>query len=100
MIIVASVSCIYGIRSEHTAMTFDVKLGDTVDPRAVMRQLVDLQYTRNDAAFIRGTFRLKGDNLEVFPPTMTTAPGASISSATRSRTPPSSTCSPARPTPS
>lgn len=69
VIIVASVSCIYGIGSveTYTAMTFDVKPGDTVDPRAVMRQLVDLQYTRNDAAFIRGTFRLKGDNLEVFP---------------------------------
>ena len=69
VIIVASVSCIYGIGSveTYTAMTFDVKPGDTMDPRAVMRQLVDLQYTRNDAAFIRGTFRLKGDNLEVFP---------------------------------
>jgi len=69
VIIVASVSCIYGIGSveTYTAMTFDVKPGDTVDPRSVMRQLVDLQYTRNDAAFIRGTFRLKGDNLEVFP---------------------------------
>ena len=69
VIIVASVSCIYGIGSveTYTAMTFDVKPGDTIDPRAVMRQLVDLQYTRNDAAFIRGTFRLKGDNLEVFP---------------------------------
>ena len=69
VIIVASVSCIYGIGSveTYTAMTFELKPGDTADPRAVMRQLVDLQYTRNDAAFIRGTFRLRGDNLEVFP---------------------------------
>ncbi|MBR9824852.1 MAG: excinuclease ABC subunit UvrB [Alphaproteobacteria bacterium] len=69
VIIVASVSCIYGIGSveTYTAMTFDLKPGDDIDPRQVMRQLVDLQYTRNDAAFIRGTFRLKGDNLEVFP---------------------------------
>ncbi len=69
VIIIASVSCIYGIGSveTYTAMTFDVKPGDTMDPRAAMRQLVDLQYTRNDHAFIRGTFRLKGDNLEVFP---------------------------------
>ena len=69
VIIVASVSCIYGIGSveTYTAMTFDVKPGDLIDPRAVMRQLVDLQYTRNDQAFIRGTFRLRGDNLEVFP---------------------------------
>jgi len=69
VIIVASVSCIYGIGSveTYTAMTFELKTGDSVDPRQVMRQLVDLQYTRNDAAFIRGTFRLRGDNLEVFP---------------------------------
>jgi excinuclease ABC subunit B len=69
VIIVASVSCIYGIGSveTYTAMTFDLKPSDLIDPRAVMRQLVDLQYTRNDQAFIRGTFRLRGDNLEVFP---------------------------------
>jgi excinuclease ABC subunit B len=69
VIIVASVSCIYGIGSveTYTAMTFELKPGDIADPRAVMRQLVDLQYTRNDAAFIRGTFRIRGDNLEVFP---------------------------------
>ncbi|WP_297732690.1 excinuclease ABC subunit UvrB [uncultured Maricaulis sp.] len=69
VIIVASVSCIYGIGSveTYTAMTFELKPGDMADPRAVMRQLVDLQYTRNDAAFIRGTFRIRGDNLEVFP---------------------------------
>ncbi|WP_417469705.1 excinuclease ABC subunit UvrB [Maricaulis sp.] len=69
VIIVASVSCIYGIGSveTYTAMTFELKPGDTADPRAVMRQLVDLQYTRNDAAFGRGTFRVRGDSLEVFP---------------------------------
>ena len=69
VIIVASVSCIYGIGSveTYTAMTFELKPGDTMDPRAAMRQLVDLQYTRNDASFIRGTFRLRGDSLEVFP---------------------------------
>jgi len=69
VIIVASVSCIYGIGSveTYTAMTFELKPGDIADPRAITRQLVDLQYTRNDAAFIRGTFRIRGDNLEVFP---------------------------------
>ncbi|MEP3072158.1 MAG: excinuclease ABC subunit UvrB [Maricaulis sp.] len=69
VIIVASVSCIYGIGSveTYTAMTFELKPGDEVDPREIMRRLVDLQYTRNDAAFIRGTFRVRGDNLEVFP---------------------------------
>ncbi|WP_417478175.1 excinuclease ABC subunit UvrB [Maricaulis sp.] len=69
VIIVASVSCIYGIGSveTYTAMTFELKRGDVADPRAVMRQLVDLQYVRNDAAFGRGTFRVRGDSLEVFP---------------------------------
>jgi excinuclease ABC subunit B len=69
VIIIASVSCIYGIGSveTYTAMTFELKPGDVADPRAVMRQLVDLQYIRNDAAFGRGTFRVRGDSLEVFP---------------------------------
>ena len=69
VIIVASVSCIYGIGSveTYTAMCFDLKPGDIRDQRAVMRQLVDLQYTRNDMAFVRGSFRVRGDNLEVFP---------------------------------
>ena len=69
VIIIASVSCIYGIGSveTYTAMTFELKPGDVADPRAVMRQLVDLQYLRNDAAFGRGTFRVRGDSLEVFP---------------------------------
>jgi excinuclease ABC subunit B len=69
VIIVASVSCIYGIGSveTYTAMTFEIKAGETVDPREVAKKLVALQYTRNDAAFVRGTFRLKGDVLEIFP---------------------------------
>jgi excinuclease ABC subunit B len=69
VIIVASVSCIYGIGSveTYTAMVFDLKVGDTSDPREVMRQLTALQYTRNDAAFTRGTFRVRGDVLEIFP---------------------------------
>jgi excinuclease ABC subunit B len=69
VIIVASVSCIYGIGSveTYTAMCFDLKPGDIRDQRAVMRQLVDLQYTRNDMSFVRGSFRVRGDNLEVFP---------------------------------
>jgi len=69
VIIIASVSCIYGIGSveTYTAMCFELAPGELVDMRATMRQLVDLQYTRNDAAFIRGTFRVRGDSLEVFP---------------------------------
>ncbi|WP_241095015.1 excinuclease ABC subunit UvrB [Marinicauda algicola] len=69
VIIVASVSCIYGIGSveTYTAMVFDLKVGQAEDPRDVMKKLVALQYTRNDAAFTRGTFRVRGDTLEIFP---------------------------------
>ena len=69
VIIVASVSCIYGIGSveTYTAMTFDVSVGEEVDERRLMADLVALQYKRNDAAFGRGTFRRRGDTLEVFP---------------------------------
>ena len=69
VIIVASVSCIYGIGSveTYTALVFDLEVGAEKDPRQVMRDLVSLQYTRNDAAFQRGTFRLRGDVLEIFP---------------------------------
>ncbi|NNE57780.1 MAG: excinuclease ABC subunit UvrB [Hellea sp.] len=68
-IIVASVSCIYGIGSveTYTAMTVDIATGDTQDPRKLMAQLVELQYQRNDLAFTRGTFRVRGDTVEVFP---------------------------------
>jgi excinuclease ABC subunit B len=69
VIIVASVSCLYGIGSVETysAMIFDLKKGDTVDQREIIRKLVALQYKRNDAAFARGNFRVRGDNLELFP---------------------------------
>ena len=69
VIIVASVSCLYGIGSVETysAMIFDLKKGQTVDQREIVRKLVALQYKRNDAAFQRGNFRVKGDTLELFP---------------------------------
>ncbi len=69
VLIVASVSCLYGIGSVETysAMTFALKKGQTVDQREIVRKLVALQYKRNDAAFARGNFRVKGDNLELFP---------------------------------
>ncbi len=69
VIIVASVSCIYGIGSVETysAMIFDLKKGENQDQREIIRKLVALQYKRNDAAFTRGTFRVRGDNLEIFP---------------------------------
>ncbi|HEX2624755.1 MAG TPA: excinuclease ABC subunit UvrB, partial [Sphingomicrobium sp.] len=69
VIIVASVSCLYGIGSVETysAMIFDLKKGQSADQREIIRKLVALQYKRNDQAFARGNFRVKGDNLEIFP---------------------------------
>ena len=69
VIIVASVSCIYGIGSVETysAMTQDLKVGANYDLRQVMSELVAQQYRRNDAAFARGSFRVRGDGLEVWP---------------------------------
>ena len=69
VIIVASVSCLYGIGSVETysAMIFDLKVGDTVDSHEIIRKLVALQYKRNDAAFQRGNFRVRGDNIEIYP---------------------------------
>src|SRR6187402_475239 len=69
VLIVASVSCLYGIGSVETysAMIFDLKKGQTVDQREIIRKLVALQYKRNDAAFQRGNFRVRGDSLEIFP---------------------------------
>ena len=69
VIIVASVSCIYGIGSVETysAMIFDLKAGATQDQGEIIRKLVALQYKRNDTAFQRGNFRVRGDNLEIFP---------------------------------
>ncbi|WP_193345401.1 excinuclease ABC subunit UvrB [Jannaschia sp. CCS1] len=69
VIIVASVSCIYGIGSVETygAMTQDLHAGREYDQRKVIADLVAQQYRRNDAAFQRGCFRVRGDSLEVWP---------------------------------
>ena len=69
VIIVASVSCLYGIGSVETysAMVFSLKKGGSEDQREVIRKLVALQYKRNDQAFARGNFRVRGDSLEIFP---------------------------------
>src|SRR5271165_3726114 len=69
VIIVASVSCIYGIGSveTYTAMTFALKLGDKVDQRQLIADLVALQYKRSLGDFARGLFRVRGDTIEVFP---------------------------------
>jgi excinuclease ABC subunit B len=69
VIIVASVSCIYGIGSVETygAMTQDLHVGREYDQRKVMADLVAQQYRRNDAAFQRGSFRVRGDSVEIWP---------------------------------
>lgn len=69
VIIVASVSCIYGIGSVETygAMTQDLEIGKEYDQRAIMADLVAQQYKRNDQAFQRGSFRVRGDSLEIWP---------------------------------
>ena len=69
VIIVASVSCIYGIGSveTYTEMSFKIEVGDQIDQRQLMADLVALQYRRNDQAFQRGNFRVRGDIIEIFP---------------------------------
>ncbi|WP_298110973.1 excinuclease ABC subunit UvrB [Bradyrhizobium sp.] len=69
VIIVASVSCIYGIGSveTYTAMTFALKKGERIDQRQLIADLVALQYKRTSADFSRGTFRVRGDVIDIFP---------------------------------
>jgi len=69
VIVVASVSCIYGIGSveTYTAMTFELTAGERIDEKKLMGDLVALQYKRNDQAFERGAFRRRGDTIEIFP---------------------------------
>ena len=69
VIIVASVSCIYalGDPEEYLKLSISLRKGMTIDRDEVMRKLVDIQYQRNEYDFVRGTFRAKGDVLEIFP---------------------------------
>jgi excinuclease ABC subunit B len=69
VIVVASVSCIYGIGSVETyaRMVAKLEVGGRIDRDALAKALVDLQYRRNDAAFQRGTFRLRGEVVDIFP---------------------------------
>jgi excinuclease ABC subunit B len=69
VIIIASVSCIYGIGAPETyyAMSFPVEVGQTLPRRDILRKLVEIQYTRQEADFLRGGFRVRGDIVEVFP---------------------------------
>ena len=69
VIVVASVSCIYGLGTpqEYVDRMVRLKVGDTVERDQLLRRFVDIQYTRNDVAFTRGTFRVRGDTIEIFP---------------------------------
>ena len=69
VIIIASVSCIYGIGSVETysKMIVNLKIGEEVSRQKLLRQFTELQYTRNDMSFVRGTFRVRGDSIEIFP---------------------------------
>ncbi len=69
VIIVASVSCIYGLGSpeEYRDQVLSLRVGMERDRNEILRKLVDIQYTRNDINFTRGTFRVRGDVLEIFP---------------------------------
>ncbi|MBS0236340.1 MAG: excinuclease ABC subunit UvrB [Proteobacteria bacterium] len=69
VIVVSSVSCIYGLGAPelYLQMTFQIKSGAKVPRNDVMAKLVELQYQRNDIEFKRGTFRVRGDNLDIFP---------------------------------
>ena len=69
VIIVASVSCIYGIgaRETYATMTVEIDVGTAIDRDSVLRRLIELQYERNDVDFHRGTFRVRGDTVEIFP---------------------------------
>lgn len=69
VILVASVSCIYGIGSPdaYSTMSVTINKGEDINREDLIRQLVLLQYTRNELSFVRGTFRARGDSLEIFP---------------------------------
>jgi excinuclease ABC subunit B len=68
-VVVASVSCIYGLGTpqEYVDRMLTLKVGDTIERDAMLRQLVGMQYTRNDLSFTRGTFRVRGDTIEIIP---------------------------------
>jgi excinuclease ABC subunit B len=69
VVVVASVSCIYGLGTPQSYLDRSVKLevGGTIERDALLRALVDVQYTRNDLSFARGTFRVRGDTVEIIP---------------------------------
>jgi Helicase subunit of the DNA excision repair complex len=69
VIVVATVSCIYGLGTpqEYIDRMVKLKVGDSIDRNTLLRKFVDIQYKRNDMAFERGTFRVRGDTIEIIP---------------------------------
>ena len=69
VVIVATVSCIYGIgdRDEYHNMILTMRVGDRIDQRGIIKRLTDMQYERNEMDFHRGTFRVRGDIIDIFP---------------------------------
>src|SRR5207248_8251702 len=69
VVVVATVSAIYGLGTpdEYLKQAVRVRVGDELERDKLLRRLVDVQYTRNDVAFARGTFRVRGDTLEIIP---------------------------------
>src|SRR5919107_1164021 len=69
VVVVATVSCIYGLGTpqEYVDRSLRLRVGQEIEREAILRRLVDVQYTRNDLSFSRGTFRVRGDTVEIFP---------------------------------
>ncbi|MBO5442476.1 MAG: excinuclease ABC subunit UvrB [Alphaproteobacteria bacterium] len=69
VIIIASVSCIYGLGDveSYSSMTIPLQVGDEIEPKEIYRKLTELQYERNQQNFVRSTFRVQGDTLDIFP---------------------------------
>ena len=69
VVVVATVSCIYGLGTpqEYVDRMIRLKVGDNIERNKLLRRFVDIQYTRNDMAFVRGTFRVRGDTIEIIP---------------------------------
>ncbi len=69
VVVVASVSCIYGLGTpqEYIDRMIQLRVGDVIERDQLLRRLVEIQYTRNDLSFTRGTFRVRGDTIEIIP---------------------------------
>ena len=99
VIVVSSVSCIYGLGDpiDYANMVISLRTGQQRDPEELMRKLIDIRYERNDIAFARNMFRVRGDTIDIFPAYSSDHAVRVEFSATRSTASRTSTSSPARP---